>query len=177
MDKSMEKINVVKLLIFLLVFIVLVFFMILFVIIPNARDHKELRLVHKKAFAHNMRIENILNDRNIELSNLSIENRRTITSFMHDFSAENFIRYASKFFSEATLVQIDKKAHKEKFIVYELKVVTSIKSPTNFYQFLEGLSRYENVVQAGFPIHMESNESKISTVFTIKVFDINSTQM
>jgi competence protein ComGC len=176
MDKSMEKIDVIKLLIYLLVLIVVTLFMILFVIIPNVREYKESQLIDKKASVHQDRVQNILSDRNIELSNLSSENRRAIIAFMHEFSADSFMDYAAKFFTQVSLVQLDKKAHKEEFVEYELKVTTSLKSPVNFYQFLEGLNRYENIVQADFPIYMESNESKISTVFTIKVFDINSTK-
>ncbi|HIP30944.1 MAG TPA: hypothetical protein EYG93_04245 [Sulfurospirillum arcachonense] len=176
MDKSMEKIDIVKLLIYLLVFIVVTLFMILFVIVPNVKEYRASKVVYKKAFVHKMRVENILGDRNIEFSNLNSENRRAITSFMHKFSTDNFIKYARKFFTQVSLVEVDKKAHKKEFVEYELKVSSSLKSPTNFYVFLEGLNRYENIVQADFPILMESNASKISSAFTIKVYDINSTQ-
>ena len=176
MDKSMEKIDIVKLLIYLLVFIVVTLFMILFVIVPNVKEYRASKVVHKKAFVHKMRVENILGDRNVEFSNLNSENRRAITSFMHKFSTDNFIKYAGKFFTQVSLVEVDKKAHKKEFIEYELKVSSFLKSPTNFYIFLEGLNRYENIVQADFPILMESNASKISSAFTIKVYDINSTK-
>ena len=176
MDKSMEKIDIVKLLIYLLVFIVVTLFMILFVIVPNIKEYRASKVVYKKALVHKMRVENILGDRNIEFSDLNSENRRAITSFMHKFSTDNFIKYAGKFFTQVSLVEVDKKAHKKEFVEYELKVSSSLTSPTNFYLFLEGLNRYENIIQADFPILMESNASKISSAFTIKVYDINSTK-
>ncbi len=172
----MEKIDIVKLLIYLLVFIVVTLFMILAVIVPNIKDYRASKVIYKKALVHKMRVENILGDRNVEFSNLNSENRRAITSFMHKFSTDNFIKYAGKFFTQVTLVELDKKAHKKEFVEYKLKVSSSLKSPTNFYVFLEGLNRYENIIQADFPIHMESNESTISSAFTIKVYDINSTK-
>ena len=176
MDKSMEKIDIVKLLIYLLVFIVMTLFMILFFIVPNVKEYRASNAVYKKAFVHKTRVENILGDRNVEFSDLNIENRRSITSFMHKFSTNNFIKYAGKFFTQVSLVEVNKKAHKKEFVEYELNVSSSLKSPTNFYIFLEGLNRYENIVQADFPILMESNASKISSAFTIKVYDINSTK-
>ena len=176
MDKSMEKIDIIKLLIYLLVFIVVTLFMILFVIVPNVKEYRSSKVVYKKAHVHKMRVENILGDRNVEFSNLNSENRRAITSFMHKFSTDNFIKYAGKFFTQVSLVEVDKKAHKKEFVEYELRVSSSLKSPTNFYVFLEGLNRYENIIQADFPILMESNASKISSAFTIKVYDINSTK-
>jgi len=176
MDKSMEKINIVKLLIYLLVFIVVVFFMILFVIVPNVKDYRASKSVHKTAFVHKMRVENVLSERKKEFSNLNSENRRAITSFVHKFSEDNFISYAGKFFKKVSFIEIAKKAYKKEFVEYELKVSTSLKSPTNFYKFLDGLNRYENIIQADFPILMESNSSKITATFTIKVYDINSTK-
>ncbi|WP_024954264.1 hypothetical protein [Sulfurospirillum arcachonense] len=176
MDKSMEKIDIVKLLLYLLVFIVLTLFMVLGVIVPNIKDYRASKGVYKKAFIHKMRVENVLADRNKELSNLKTENRRAITSFVRKFSTENFIKYAGTFFNDVSLVKVSKKDYKKEFVEYELRVSSSLKSPTNFYTFLEGLNRYENIVQADFPIHMESNASKISSAFTIKVYDINSTK-
>jgi hypothetical protein len=176
MDKSMEKIDIVKLLLYLLIFIVATLFMILIVIVPNIKDYRASKVVYKKAFVHKMRVENVLLDRDNELRNLNIENRRAITSFMHKFSTDNFIKYAGKFFNEVSLVEVEKKEYKKEFVEYELRVSSSLKSPTNFYDFLEGLNRYENIIQADFPILMESDSSTISSAFTIKVYDINSTK-
>ncbi|WP_458699967.1 hypothetical protein ACKGJI_09085 [Sulfurospirillum sp. 1307] len=176
MDKSMQKVDIVKLLVYLLVFIVIALFMILFVIVPNVKEYKASNQVYKKAYMHKLRVENILNDRKKELKNLQVQNKRAITSFAHKFSADNFIKYAGNFFDKVSLVEIGKKGYKKEFVQYELKVTSSLKTPTNFYNFLEGLNRYENIVQADFPIKMESNASKISSTFTIKVYDINSTK-
>ncbi len=176
MDKSMEKIDIVKLLIYLLIFIVITLFMVLSVIVPNVKEYRASKVVYRKALVHKMRVDNILGDRNVEFSNLNSENRRAITSFMHKFSTDNFTKYASKFFTQVSLVKVGKKAHKKEFVEYELRVSSSLRSPTNFYLFLEGLNRYENIIQADFPILMESNLSRISSAFTIKVYDINSTK-
>lgn len=175
-DKSMEKIDILKLLIYLLIFIVMAFFMILVVIVPNVKEFRASKSLYNTAFVHKMRVENVLHDRNKEFSDLSSENRRAIISFMHKFSVDNFIKYAGQFFTQVSLVELDKKAHKKEFIEYELRVSSSLESPVNFYLFLEGLNRYENIVQADFPIEMESNSSKITALFSIKVYDINSTK-
>lgn len=172
----MEKIDIVKLLLYLLIFIVVTLVMVLFVIVPNIKDYRSSKTVYKKAFVHKMRVENVLQDRDLELSNLTTTNRRAITSFLHKFSTDNFIKYAGKFFEEVSLVEVNKKEYKKEFVEYELKVSSTLKSPTKFYDFLEGLNRYENIIQADFPIQMESNVSTISSAFTIKVYDINATK-
>lgn len=172
MDKSMEKIDIIKLLIFLMVFIVITLSMVLFLIIPNIKDYRASKAMYKKALVHKMRVQSVLDERNSEYSKLKNDNRRSITAFMHKFSSENFIKYTQEFFDEVTLKEIERKDHKKEFTQYALSVSSSLKSPANFYIFLKGLNRYENIIQADFPIHMESNSSKISSSFTIKVYEV-----
>lgn len=176
MDKSMEKIDIVKLLLYLLVFIVVTLFMVLFLIVPNIKEYRSSMGIYKSSLVHKLRVESLLKDRDNELSNLSTENRRAITSFMHKFSADNFIAYSASFFSAVSLEEMEKKGYKEEFTEYQLSVSSQLKSPTTFYDFLEGLNRYENIIQADFPIYMESNSSIIQSSFTIKVYDINATK-
>ncbi len=176
MDRSMEKIDIVKLLLFLMIFIVVSLSMVLLLIIPNVKDYRASKAVYKKAFVHKMRVQSVLNERHEEYLKLKEENRRPITAFMHKFSSDNFIKYTNQFFTEAKLQEIEKKGYKKEFTEYSLNVSSALQSPTNFYKFLEGLNRYENIVQADFPIHMESNASKITSNFTIKVFELNTTR-
>jgi hypothetical protein len=172
----MEKIDIVKLLLYLMIFIVVSLSMVLLLIIPNIKEYRASKAIYKKALVHKMRVQSVLNDREEEYAKLKDDNIRHITAFMHKFSGENFIKYTNQFFTEASLKEIDKKGYKKEFTEYSLNVSSSLQSPTNFYTFLEGLNRYENIVQADFPIHMESNASKISSSFTIKVFELNTTR-
>lgn len=172
----MEKIDIVKLLLYLLIFLVTTLFMVLIVIVPNIKEYRASKTVYKKAFIHKARVQNVLADRDAEFGELNTQNRRAITSFVHKFSTDNFIKYAGNFFKEVSLVEVEKKEYKKEFIEYKLSVSSSLKSPSSFYTFLEGLNRYENIVQADFPIQMESNSSTISSTFTIKVYDINATK-
>ena len=176
MDKSMEKIDSVKLLIYLLIFIVITLFMVLFLIVPNIKDYRASMGIYEGALVHKLRVESLLKDRQKELSDLSTENRRVITSFKHTFTTENFIAYSATFFNAVSLIEAEKQGYKDEFTEYQLRVSSQLKSPTAFYDFLEGLNRYENIIQADFPIHMESNSSTIQSSFTIKVYNINATK-
>ena len=146
MDKSMEKIDIVKLLLYLLIFLVTTFFMVLIVIVPNIKDYRASKTVYKKAFIHKARVQNVLADRDEEFRELNTQNRRAITSFVHKFSTDSFIKYAGKFFHEVSLIEVEKTQYKKEFLEYKLNVSSSLKSPSNFYAFLEGLNRYESVL-------------------------------
>lgn len=176
MDKSMEKIDITKLLLFLLVFMVIVFSLVLFLIVPNIKEYRSFKSQYSQALMQKIRVENVLAQREEEHSELVQKNRRALSSFVHVFQAQSLISYAQTFFSDVELKELTKNPHKKEFSEYALEVTSKLKTPTKFYDFLDGLNRYENIVQADFPINMEANESIIKASFTIKVYEINATQ-
>lgn len=175
-DRSFEKIDIVKLLIFLMVFIIIVFSFLFVLIIPNVKDHRVLQAEHKRVLVHKTRVENLFLEREAELTKLKTENAHAIEAFKHPFTQEEFLRYAKTFFSNVSLMEVTKAGYKKEFVEYELNVTSTLKTPTNFYNFLEGLNRYSSIVQADFPIHLESNQESISSTFKIKVYDLNATR-
>jgi len=174
-DRSLEKIDLMKLLIFLMVFIVITFGLIFILIIPSVKEHRALKAEHKRVLVHKTRVENLYLERESELSKLKSDNAHSIKAFKHTFLKEEFLTYARTFFSDVHLSEISKSDFQKEFTEYELNVTSSLKTPTNFYTFLEGLNRYSNIIQADFPIHLESNtKDNITSTFKIKVYDLNA---
>ena len=176
-DRSLEKIDLMKLLIFLMVFIVITFGLIFILIIPSVKEHRALKAEHKRVLVHKTRVENLYLERESELSKLKSDNAHSIKAFKHTFLKEEFLTYTRTFFSDVHLSEISKSDFQKEFTEYELNVTSSLKTPTNFYTFLEGLNRYSNIIQADFPIHLESNtKDNITSTFKIKVYDLNATR-
>lgn len=175
-DRSLEKIDIMKLLLFLMAFIVITFSIVFLMIIPNVKEHRALQTEYKRVLVHKTRVENLYLEREAELSKLKVENDAVIKAFKHVFTQEEFITYARKFFAEVHLTQITKSEYKKEFVEYELNVTSTLKTPTNFYSFLEGLNRYSSIVQADFPIHLESGKDSITSTFKLKVYDLNATR-
>ncbi len=176
-DRSLEKINLVSLLIFLMIFLIITFSFVFLLIIPNIKEHRVLQAEHKRVLLHKTRVETLFSERDAELNKIKSENSHVISAFKHDFSTKEFIEYAQKFFSNVSLVEIAQSDYKHEFTEYELNVTSLLKTPTNFYNFLDGLNRYNNIVQADFPIHLESDKEHISSIFKIKVYDLNATRL
>ncbi|KFL34822.1 MULTISPECIES: hypothetical protein [unclassified Sulfurospirillum] len=174
-DRSLDKIDMMKLLIFLMVFIMVTFAFVFLLIIPNVKEHRILQAEYKRVLVHKTRVENLFLEREAELSKLKAENVHVISAFKHPFTQEEFMRYAGKFFTQVSLKEVTKSAYKKEFVEYELNVTSTLKTPTNFYNFLEGLNRYTSIVQADFPIYLESSSESISSTFKIKVYDLNAT--
>ena len=175
LDRSLEKIDIMKLLLFLMAFIVIIFSIVFLMIIPNIKEHRVLQTEHKRVLVHKTRVENLYLEKEAELSRLKIENDAVIKAFKHAFTQEEFIAYAGTFFTDVRLTQVAKSDYKKEFVEYELNVTSTLKTPTNFYSFLEGLNRYSSIVQVDFPIHLESGKDAITSTFKLKVYDLNAT--
>ncbi len=175
-DRSLEKIDIMKLLLFLIVFLVVSFSLIFILVIPKIKEHRILKAEHQRVLVHKTRVENLFLERESELNGLKAENAHAIKAFAQPFLPVELVDFARKFFTDVHLVKVAQSDYKKEFREYELNVTSSLKTPVNFYTFLEGLNRYSNIVQADFPIHLESaQKGSITSTFKIKVYDLNST--
>lgn len=174
-DRSLEKIDLMKLLLFFMAFIIITFSIIFLMIIPNVKEHRTAQADYKRVLVHKTRVENLFLEREAELTRLQTENAAVLQAFKHTFTQQEFLQYAGKFFTQVNLTQVSKGDYKKEFVEYELNVTSQLKTPTNFYNFLEGLNRYTSIVQADFPIHLSANRDSITSIFTIKVYDLNAT--
>lgn len=176
-DRSLEKIDLMKLLLFLIIFLVLTFGLIFMLVIPNIKEHRVIKTEHQRALVHKTRVENLFLERDRELFKLKAENTHVLKAFKHPFDVSEFMSYAQGFFSDVSLVPVKEGEYQKEFSEYELNVTSALKTPVNFYTFLEGLNHYHNIVQADFPIHLESRDKEhITSTFKLKVYDLNATK-
>ena len=173
-DRSLEKINIIKLLIFLSIFIVTTLVLILVLILPNVKKYRVYRGQYNSAVVHKVRVQNVLDGRMKELKNLNIKNKKVFDSFRHEFRKDEFVTFANKFFNKVSLKEVKKSIYKKEFRIYELNVTSTLKTPVNFYKFLDGLNHYQNIIQADFPIDLKSNGKTINSTFKIKVFGLRA---
>ncbi len=171
-DRSLEKINYIKLLIFLFVFIVTTLVLITVLILPNIKSYRSARGEYNQAMVHKTRVQEVLNQRDKEMKQLLLANRKIFDSFGHKFSQKEFINFSNQFFKKVTLKEVKQSKHTNEFRVYELNVTSSLKTPVKFYKFLDGLNHYQNIVQADFPIDLKSNGDLIYSSFKIKVYGL-----
>ncbi len=171
-DRSLEKINYVKLLIFLFIFILITITLISVLILPNIKKYRVARANYDQAIVHKIRVQSVLDQRDKELKKLLSDNRKIFDSFKHEFNQEEFTIFANQFFSKVALKEVKQSEHTKEFRVYELNVTSSLKTPVKFYKFLNALNHYQNLVQADFPIDLKSNGNLIYSTFKIKVYSL-----
>ncbi|MDO5045709.1 hypothetical protein [Campylobacter sp.] len=169
-DTSLEDIDIVKLLAYILVFVVVCLVMIFAFIVPNIKEYKEINLQHRSQMASVTKISQIHSSKTANLNEMKEKQKQVFKAFETKFNKANFSSFAGKFFSDVTLQEVGAKESKEKFLRYELNVTTSLNTPSKFYQFIDALQRYDNIIKVDFPIKMHADKDKIHTTFNIKVY-------
>ena len=88
------------------------------------------------------------------------------------FDADKFAQFASKYFTNVNLSEPKEAAKNGEISVYELTVTGSMKTPAKFYEFMDALQSYENIVKIDFPIKMRKDAEKIDATFGVKIYSL-----
>lgn len=176
MDKSLEELDPVKMLLFFLAFLAISFTVIFAIIVPNIKEYKKTKALYGRNELATMRIKNSLDAKESELQKIAQTNQKILDALITTFDEKKFITYANKYFSNVTLSKGTTQITPTGFTQYELNVSSSIQSPQNFYEFLQGLSSYESVIKADFPIKMVANKELIESSFNIKVYNLKESK-
>ncbi|MCR4942777.1 MAG: hypothetical protein K5978_08330 [Campylobacter sp.] len=172
-DTSLEQIDLVKLLLYILIFILVCFVMIFSFIIPNIKDYQIIGGKYNSELSAYSKVKATHDEKFNALETLKNEQKFIIRSYDISFSIERFKNFAKKFFNDVKLTKInqsDQNLSRENYFLYRLEVTTSLKTPQKFYDFLEELNKYESIIKAEFPIQMKGDKDQIRTSFNIKVY-------
>lgn len=171
-DKSLEELDPVKMLLFFLAFLAISFFIIFVLIVPNIKEYKQIKALYSRNDITTARLKSNLEAKESQLQQTAKKNQKLLDALVVNFNEKKFIQYANKYFNSVKLSKDRANKNHKGFLVYELNVSSSIKSPKNFYDFLEGLSSYESVIKADFPIQMRAKGDLIQSSFNIKVYNL-----
>ncbi len=166
-DTSLEKIDPVKLLLFIFAFIVVCFIMIFGFIVPNIKEFKSLTRQNYSQTSSYTKVKNEFEAKFKALEATKQKDGAIISAFDTKFDKD-------KFFSEVSLSKIEESDNNasENFFRFRLNVTSSLRTPQKFYDFLDALSSYDSIVKTEFPIVMKGEKDKIHTTFNIKVFGL-----
>jgi competence protein ComGC len=174
MNSKLSDTEIIKILIYLVVFIIIVMLFVFVIIIPNVKDYRVEKKLERRAYKAYSKVQNNLDERQDLLKNLKSDNLKIIKSFDNLFDEQKFAKLLEEYFEATTFSKVDSKGYRENFIVYELNVSTSIETPLRFYEFLDHLNRFDNIIKANFPIEFASNDGFINSSFTIEVYEVNA---
>ena len=165
--------STIKFLIYILLFLIFTLFLLLVFIIPSIKEYK-----HKKAEYEMFRVQNeslILQEENIKVKlKDSIErNREILSSFRDDFNQSNFIEFSNNYFKDIGLNVDDKNSSKKNrsFKTYHFSALLKENTPANFYDFIDDLKNYKNIVKINFPIELVIKKDGMQIEFEMSVYN------
>ena len=171
-DTSLEDIDILKLLIYILVFIVICLIMIFGFIVPNIKEYRSIQAQNRSQIASVSKIEQIYNSKNNVLDEIKQKDRTVLKAFDTKFNKIKFSAFATNYFSDVKLHEMPNENPDEPFLRYELNVTSMVKTPSKFYNFIDALQKYDNIVKIDFPIKMRGEGDKIHTTFNIKIYGL-----
>lgn len=170
-DRSLDDIDVVKLLLFSLVFVIATLIIVFGLIVPDIKEYKDVKLEYKSEESSYLKIKNTYDEISKELEDVRNENKRILGSFKHNFDEKRFVEYSKKFFLDVNLSKSKEEGMTQGFSTYELRVSTSFDTPKNLYDFLEKLKPYENIIKVDYPIELNSQGLLIYASLGIRVYN------
>jgi len=170
----MKSISILKLLTFLFIFVFAVFLIVFLVLVPSIKELRSSKIENAKAYNRYSYAINQQKSKENELKKLKHNNLKIIRAFDTKFKENEFLKFSKKYFKQVSLKKDKSRVYKKDFILYDFNTVSKITDPTVFYRFLTDINRYDNVVQADFPIQMQAVGDDINTTFKLKVYRLKS---
>ena len=171
-DRSMQNIDVTKLLIYVLLFIVACLVMIFGFLVPNIKEYKQVKYESRMQIAASAQTQRIYDAKSKALNEINQNDKAVLDALENKFNADKFAQFASKYFTNVNLSEPKEAAKNGEISVYELTVTGSMKTPAKFYEFMDALQSYENIVKIDLPIKMRKEAEKIDTTFGVKIYSL-----
>ena len=170
-DRSLEQIDITKLVLYAMGFIAVFAALILFLVIPILKDYK--RAISELSTQTN--INKIINeDFQISLNRLETlkgENKDLLAQFDADFNATHLIKFLGTYFDEPNLTEIKNNGAKQEYLQYEFNVSAILDNPKQFYSFIDALNTYQSVIRLETPVDLNSrDDGEIDISFVLKVY-------
>ena len=165
-------IDIIKNSLLFILYIALTLFIIAFIILPSIKTFKKEK---NNYFLSNREFEKTKQNYQIllkELSKLQNKNQKILNDFKRDFDENNFKLFAKNYMQVLKIKKSKTSPYKDKFIKTSYMVTAIIKSPKNFYDFIDNLKNYKNVIRVYFPIDFEKVNKEINLTFKIEVYKL-----
>ena len=168
-DKSLEEIDILKLLIWSLSFVSVCVALILFLLLPVLKSYKQENIKENAQIALLKNEDLKLNLSKDKITNLQTENNKSLEQFKQNFNVKNFNAFLQKYFKNVKIEKIDIKESK-KYLKEKIKISVSMPNPKNLYNFLDDLKGYDNLMRLNYPLLLEASKEGIETSFILEIY-------
>jgi len=165
-------IDVIKNALFFSFSVILTLIIIAFIIAPSIKTFKYAKIQY---FSNQQTFTQVQKQYKQILNNLDIlknKNQKIITALQRKFNKKNFILFAKNYMQIKNIKELNSSVYKEKFLKTPYLITALIKSPENFYKFVDNIKNYKNVIKVYFPLDFEKNGEEINLTFKIECFNL-----
>lgn len=170
-DRSLEQLDITKLVLYAMGFIAVCAVLIIFLVMPVLKNYKSA-LSELSTQTH---INKLINeDFQISLNRLETlknENKDLLAQFDADFNATHLLKFLGKYFDEPNLTEIKNKGTKQEYLQYEFNVSAILDNPKQFFSFIDALNTYQSLIRLETPVDLNSrDDGEIDISFMLKVY-------
>ncbi len=163
-------IDVIKNALFFAFYISMTLFIIAFIIAPSVKIFKNAKnsyFLSKQEFDNTKQ-----NYRHIleQLTKLQNQNQQILNAFKRNFNENNFKLFAKDYMNIIKITKQKTIPYKNQFAKTSYIITAQIKSPKNFYDFINNIKNYKNIIRVYFPIDFEKSNKEINLTFKIETY-------
>ncbi len=168
-DKSLEEINILKIIIYVLSFITVCTALILFLLLPLLKDYKQANLRKNSQVAIFNATKTKLDISENKINTLRTENNKSLEQFEQKFNLTHFQNFLEKYFKniQVTELKLDKK---EKYLTHRINIQASINNPRRLYDFIDALAQYNNLVKIDYPMTLKASDHGIMINLNVQIY-------
>lgn len=169
---SLKEIRLIRLLGWILFYLLVLFLLIFLLVIPAVKSYKGVNRKFAEEKASYLAARNEHDTIFDRLKTLQSEKRKIIEAFENPWNEKAFLSKAKRYFKKVDLTPVESNATDKYFRTYEFSVMTKMKSPENFYNFIDAFPSIPFVIQADFPIAFRAHGGEeIEGIFHIRVYE------
>lgn len=169
-EKLLNEINTMRMLIFSAGFVLMCAFLILVFMLPALNNYKSAKLRLNSQNSVNHSIEQKLAQSEQILANLQTENKKIFAQFDKKFDINTMRKFLEQFFDNVKIEELEITLPKEEYLAKKLHIKALMKSPEQFYTFMENIRDYENILAVQTPLKLQSQGQNIDFEFDMKIY-------
>lgn len=168
-DKSLEELDILKILIYALSFISICTALILFLLLPMLREYKQANSrVNSQTAVFNV-TKNKFDLSEEKISILRTDNNKSLDQFEQNFKLSDFDAFLKKYFQNIKIQQLSINT-KEKYLKNYLNIQATINNPKYLYNFIDALKNYNNLIKIDYPLNLKASQEGIAISFNVKIY-------
>ncbi|MBZ7931577.1 hypothetical protein H2268_04770 [Campylobacter sp. RM12910] len=168
-DKSLEELNIVRILILALSFISICTALILFLLLPVLKDYEQINLRENSQIGTVNSFKIDLKSSEDKITQLQNINKKNLDQFQQKFDEKKFNQFLKYYFKNIKITNI-KLQSQEEYLYKKLKIEGLMDNPKNFYNFIDALKDYDNLIKISDPIVLKATPKGIAINFSIEIY-------